>query len=39
MIDQADRLMYSIKNSHKNDILHCVKQIEPIDNVCKCTDL
>jgi diguanylate cyclase (GGDEF)-like protein len=29
MIDQADRLMYSIKNMHKNDIVHHVKRNKP----------
>ena len=33
MIDQADSQMYSISNSHKNDTLHRVKRIEPIDKV------
>jgi diguanylate cyclase (GGDEF)-like protein len=33
MIDQADRLMYSIKNTHKNEILHHVKRNRPMDEV------
>ena len=30
MVDQADHLMYSIKNSNKNDILHNVERINPM---------
>ncbi len=31
MICQVDRLMYSIKNTHKNDILHHVNRKSPLD--------
>jgi diguanylate cyclase (GGDEF)-like protein len=33
MINQVDHLMYSIKSTNKNDILHQVKRIKPIDEV------
>jgi diguanylate cyclase (GGDEF)-like protein len=34
MIAKADRLMYSIKNTHKNDIIHHVERRERMPDVC-----